>query len=100
MTERRKYAQAASAGRFPLRPGKPLVHRRSNGKWGFSCICRGHNRPDRISKPISQERHNCDNWQHALQEARDHVAWHHKTPAQYEVEALEAALALPDAQRI
>lgn len=94
MTNRLKYADA-SAGRFPLRPGKPLVHRRQNGAWGFTCDCIGHNRPDRKTKPMFSARHNCDDWAQALREAREHVAWYHKTPAQYEVEALEAAYALP-----
>ncbi|MFD8777562.1 hypothetical protein [Streptomyces sp. NPDC059916] len=100
MTERLKYAQAATAGRFPLRPGKPLVHRRDTGKWGFSCVCAGHNRPDRTSKASIHERHNCATWREALNEAHQHVAWYHKTPAQYEVEALETAFALPDAERV
>lgn len=99
MTARLRHAQTATAGRFPLRPGKPLVHRRSNGNWGFTCICHGHNRPDRISKASSYESHNCPSWRQALWEARDHVAYYHKTPAQYEIEALEASLALPAAER-
>lgn len=99
MASRLKYALAASAGRFPLRPGKPLIHRRANGAWGFSCICAGHNRPDLIAKPDGCERHNCDSWKQALREAHQHVAWNHKTPTQYEVEAPEAVFALPDAER-
>ncbi|MFF1358802.1 hypothetical protein [Streptomyces sp. NPDC058297] len=98
MTARLRYAVTATAGRFPLRPGKPLVHQRANGAWGFSCVCAGHNRPDRRAKPTISERHNCDSWKQALREAHQHVAWQHKSPAQYEVEALEAAFALPDAE--
>ena len=99
MTARLKYAHTAAAGRFPLRPGKPLVHRRANGAWGFSCICHGHNRPDLEAKADGSERHNCDDWAHALREARQHVAWYHKTPAQYEIEALETVYALPASER-
>lgn len=99
MPARLKYAHTAAAGRFPLRPGKPLVHQRANGAWGFSCICHGHNRPDRTSKAASHERHNCDSWKQALREAHQHVAWYHKTPADYEIEALETAYNMPASER-
>lgn len=98
MTWRPTYA-ATSAGRFPLRPGKPLVHRRQNGAWGFTCYCAGHNRPNLEAKATACARRNCDDWEHALREAQDHVAWYHKAPADYEVEALEAAYALPATER-
>lgn len=96
---RPKYAEAAALGRFPLRPGKPLVHRRRNGAWGYTCVCHGHNRPDLEAKTDSSARHNCDDWAHALREAREHVAWYHKAPFDYEIEALEAAYLLPPTER-
>jgi hypothetical protein len=99
VTARLKYAETTSAGRFPLRPGRPLIHRRDNGAWGFTCYCIGHHRPDLRAKATMQAYHNCDNWAHALREALSHVAWCHKTPAQYEIEALEAAYTLPAIQR-
>ncbi|GAA3807594.1 hypothetical protein ACFQ0G_53915 [Streptomyces chiangmaiensis] len=99
MTARLKYADTASAGRFPLRPGKPLIHRRSNGAWGYSCVCAGHNHPRLKAKATGSARHNCDDWAHALREALEHIAWYHKTPAHYEIEALEAAYALPAVER-
>lgn len=99
MPQRPKYADTAAAGRFPLRPGKPLVHRRQNGAWGFTCYCVDHHRPDLKAKATMQAHYNCDSWKHALREAVNHVAWCHKTRAQYEVEALEAAYALPAPER-
>ncbi|MCF0086683.1 MULTISPECIES: hypothetical protein [unclassified Streptomyces] len=99
MPRRLRYADAATAGRFPLQPGKPLVHRRSNGAWGFTCYCVGHHRPDLRAKSVMQARYNCPNWQEAFREAVQHVAWCHKTAEQYEIEALEAAYALPTAGR-
>jgi hypothetical protein len=93
---RAKYGDTASQGRFPLRPGKPLVHRRLNGAWGYTCICIGHTRGPH---PAGSSRHNCDSWRHALREALDHIAYWHKTPAQYETEALETLYALPAAER-
>jgi hypothetical protein len=96
MTRRLKFADTAAAGRFPLRPGKPLVHRRRNGAWGFTCVCKGHHR-DRAAG--GRARHNCESWAQAYREAVDHVTHEHKTVAEYEVEALEAAYALPAAER-
>lgn len=95
MTIRLAYADTVTAGRFPLRPGKPLVHQRSNGAWGFTCYCIGHHRTDLKAKATMQARHNCLNWKHALREAQQHVAWCHKTRAEYEIEALNATYALP-----
>lgn len=95
MTRRARYAETAALGRFPLRPGKPLVHRRRNGAWGWTCYCIGHHRPDRTLRPIMRSRHNCITWREAVRDAFDHVKWDHKTPAQYETEALEALYVLP-----
>ena len=97
MTRRLKYADTAAAGRFPLQPGKPLVHRRSNGAWGFTCYCVGHAHPAR--KVYWTAAHNCAGWRDALRAALDHITHEHKTAAHYEIEALEAAYALPDAER-
>lgn len=97
MTQRLKHADTAAAGRFPLRPGRPLVHRRRNGAWGYTCYCLNHARPDR--KVYWTAGHNCDDWQHALRAAHDHLTYGHKTPAHYETEALEAAYNLPAAER-
>jgi hypothetical protein len=47
-----------------------------------------------------QASYNCANWKQAFREAVQHVAWCHKTAEQYEIEALEAAYALPTAGRI
>jgi hypothetical protein len=95
---RAEYGDTAGQGRFPLRPGKPLVHRRHNGKWGWTCYCIGHHNPARSLRPHMQARHNCDSWQHAFREAVDHVKYFHKTREQYETEALEALYALPAAE--
>ena len=92
---RAKYGDTAAHGRFPLRPGKPLVHRRLNGRWGWTCYCVGHHHPARTIRPDMQARHNCDSWQHALREAIAHVQHWHKTRAQYETEAMEALYASP-----
>lgn len=97
MTNRLKYADTAAAGRFPLRPGKPLIHQRQNGGWGFTCHCIGHARPG--LKLAWTARHNCTDWRDALRAALDHVAHGHKTAAQYEIEALKAAYALPAPER-
>lgn len=97
MTRRARYGDTASQGRFPLRPGKPLVHRRLNGKWGFSCDCVGHNSPSLKYRRTSYARLNCDSWRQAVREAYEHVALCHKTRAQYEVEALRALYNLPPA---
>lgn len=99
MTVRLAHADTAAAGRFPLRPGKPLVHRQRNGAWGFTCYCVGHHRTDLKAKATMHARYNCDSWKHALREAVNHVAWRHKTQADYDIEALEATYALPTAQR-
>jgi len=99
VTARLRHAVTAAAGRFPLRPGKPLVHQHANGAWGFTCYCIGHHRTDVRAKTTMHARYNCDSWEHALREATDHVAWYHKTRAQYETEALEAAYNLPAAER-
>lgn len=99
MTVRLRQAGTAAPGRFPLRPGKPLVHRRSNGAWGFTCYCVGHHRPDLKAKATMQARYNCENWKHALQEAVQHIAWCHKTRAQYEIEALEASWCLDSSEK-
>lgn len=96
VTRRARYGDTAGQGRFPLRPGKPLVHRRYNGKWGFTCDCLTHARPER-STTYGNARHNCETWQQALREAHDHIAFWHKTPRQYETEALEALYNLPPA---
>ncbi|MFC9891528.1 hypothetical protein [Streptomyces pilosus] len=95
MTRRLRHADTATAGRFPLRPGKPLVHRQRNGAWGYTCHCAGHNRRT-VSWCAS---YNCNDWAHALWLALDHVAHHHKTYADHEIESLEAAYALPAAER-
>jgi hypothetical protein len=95
--QRLKYADTAAAARFPLRPGKPLVHRRQNGAWGFTCYCLSHAQAHR--KVLWFATHNCDDWAHAMRSALDHVAHEHKTAADYEIEALEAAYSLPDAER-
>jgi hypothetical protein len=99
MPHRPKHAETATAGRYPLRPGRPLVHRRANGAWGFTCYCIGHHRPDLKAKATMQARYNCLNWKEAYREAVQHVAWCHKTRAQYELESLEAAYALPAIER-
>lgn len=97
MTRRLRHADTATAGRFPLRPGKPLVHRGRNDTWGFTCYCLSHTRPDRTVSWTA--RYNCADWAGALREAHDHIAYEHKTAAHFEVEALEAAYALPAAER-
>lgn len=96
MTRRAQYADTAALGRFPLRPGKPLVHRRQNGAWGFSCDCLHHTRPGH-GTPHGTHLHNCASWADALRKAHAHIRHWHKTPAQYETEALEALYALPAA---
>lgn len=96
---RAEYGDTASQGRFPLQPGRPLVHRRLNGRWGWTCYCVGHQNPARAIRPDMQARHNCDSWQHALRAAVDHVTYAHKTRDQYETEALEALYALPAGRR-
>jgi hypothetical protein len=85
-------------GRFPLHPGRPLVFRRPNGRWGYSCTCAGHVSAARASGLTASERHNCDDWTHALREARDHVAFWHKTRVELETEHLERLYALPAAR--
>lgn len=82
-------------GRFPLHPGKPLVFRRSNGAWGYSCICHGRNTARLAAKPSASDRHNCESWAHAIREALNHVAIWHKTQVEREVDQLEALYALP-----
>lgn len=96
MSRRARYGDTAGQGRFPLRPGKPLVHRRRNGNWGFSCDCLTHTRPGH-GTPYGARRWNCRDWAHALREARAHVQYWHKTPRQYEIEALQALYNLPSA---
>ncbi|QGZ53324.1 hypothetical protein GPZ77_34405 (plasmid) [Streptomyces sp. QHH-9511] len=93
---RAQYGDTAAPGRFPLRPGKPLVHRRRNGAWGFTCQCVGHHR--RTVQYTA--RHNTEGWAQAFREAVDHVTHEHKTPTQYETEALEALYALPAADNL
>lgn len=99
MTRRARFGDTGGQGRFPLRPGKPLIHRRLNGRWGFSCVCIKHANPNLRIQPAGETRHNCDDWAHALREAISHIRYWHKTPAQYETEALEALYALPAAER-
>lgn len=99
MSGRLRYALTASSGRLPLRPGKPLVHQGPNGAWGFTCYCIGHHRTDLRAKAVMQAHYNCRTWRQAFREAVQHVAWYHKPPAQYEIEALEAAYALPFPER-
>lgn len=97
MTRRLRHAHTAPAGRFPLRPGKPLVHRQRNGAWGFTCYCAGHTRPGRTVSWCAS--YNCTDWAHALWLAIDHATHDHKTAAEYEIEALETAYALPASER-
>lgn len=97
MPDRLRYADTAAAGRLPLRPGKPLVHRRQNGAWGYTCHCLGHAIPTR--NVYWTAAHNRDDWAHALRAASDHVTYEHKTAAHYEIEALETAFSLPSAER-
>ena len=77
--------------RFPLRPGRPVVFRRPNGAWGYSCNCLDTG----YLGALSSDRHNADSHAQALQQAFIHVEVHHKTPAELEVEALERLLSLP-----
>ncbi|MFJ6608169.1 hypothetical protein [Streptomyces lydicus] len=82
-----KESTMTAPGRFPLRPGKPLVFRRPNGNWGYDCICHSHVSAAHKAKPVSSERHNCESWEQALREAQIHVRFTHKT--------LERLYALP-----
>lgn len=78
--------------RFPLTPGRPLVFRcRNRGVWGYLCHCL--HRSD--SGATSSEQPNHDSWADALQGARDHVRYWHKSPARLETEALERLYAAP-----
>lgn len=81
-----------ASGRFPLHPGRPLVFRRPNGAWGFSCVCLERNT---VGNCHASDRHNCDDWEHAVREALDHLRYWHKSPAVLETEALERLFLLP-----
>ncbi|TXS50148.1 hypothetical protein [Streptomyces sp. t39] len=96
MTRRARYADTASAGRFPLRPGRPLIHRRRNGAWGWTCDCLTHARAGNACRVAT---HNRQDWADALRDALNHLRHAHKTRGQYETEALEALYALPAAER-
>jgi hypothetical protein len=97
MPQRIQRADTATAGRFPLRPGQPLIHRQRNGAWGYTCYCLHHTRPGRTVVWCAS--YNCDDWAHAVRQALDHVAHDHRTDAHREIDALEAAYALPAAER-
>lgn len=58
------------AGRFPLLPGRPLVFRRENGAWGYSCVC--------TRRGNSSDRYNADDWAQALRDAISHVRFFHE----------------------
>ena len=80
----------AVSGRFPLRPGRPLVFRcRRRGAWGFFCNCL-HFAPNRA---LSSEEPNRDDWADAMRAAINHVRYWHKTPGQLETEHLERLFA-------
>jgi hypothetical protein len=84
-----------AAGRFPLTPGRPLVHRRPNGRWGYTCCCVGHSR----NNAVGDERHNCADHAEALRAALAHVETRHLTMQMREVLALEALYVLSAAPR-
>jgi hypothetical protein len=83
-----------TAGRFPLRPAKPLVFRRPNGKWGYLCHCGPLGR----NGLGESEWHNAFSYQHALTRALDHVLFGHRSPeevAAAEVSELERLFRQP-----
>ncbi|SFD13623.1 hypothetical protein [Streptomyces aidingensis] len=59
-------------GRLPLRPGRPLVHRRPNGAWGRTCHCAGRG----PLHATTSEAHNLP-WWVALAAALDHATHRH-----------------------
>jgi hypothetical protein len=65
-----------AAGRFPLVPGRPLVFRRENGAWGYSCACASHGRRGLLSSDMR----NADDWAQALRNAFSHVRFFHVDP--------------------
>lgn len=89
-------ANRPAPGRFPLRPGKPLVFRcRRRGVWGFICDCLSSGRHGAYGTESPNRGSHAD----ALAKAIDHVRFAHRSPRELELAALEAAFAAPAAER-
>ena len=85
--------------RFPLRPGRPLVHRAPAGRWAFTCDCGPWARTGPGYEPTGRVTEYRPAQEFALIAARAHIQVWHKTAAELETERLEAAFRLPAHER-